>query len=461
MAGLRGGDGKTLLSVGLASVFRERGFRVAPFKKGPDYIDAAWLSLAAGHPCRNLDLFLCSAEAVRASFGRAAATADVAVVEGNRGLFDGVDPQGSYSSAALAKVLGIPVLLVLDATKATRTLAAQVLGCQALDPEVPLRGVILNRTAGARHERVIRQAVEAASGLPVLGAVPRLDEDPFPERHLGLVPPQETGDPGHPVRRAGELAARFLDLEAILALARKESTAWAVEASLPPTPPRAAGPRIGFFRDAAFQFYYPDNLEALERAGGSLVAISALEAETLPEVDALYLGGGFPETLALELSRNTRFLAAVREAAGAGLPIYAECGGALYLGRSLRFQGRSFAMAGVLPVEFEFAPKPRGHGYTVVEVVGTNPFFPTGLLIKGHEFHYSWAVPGEGEDCAYALRVRKGVGFGGGWDGLVQGNVLACYTHVHALGTPEWAPALVEAARRFRENRTSKGHMAP
>ena len=467
---------------------------MAPFKKGPDYIDASWLSLAAGRPCRNLDLFLLSPATVLQSFAESSRDADVALVEGNRGLFDGMDAEGSFSSAELAKLLGAPVLLSLDATKTTRTAAALVLGCMTLDSEVRIGGVVLNRTAGSRHESVLTQSIEGVCGVPVLGCIPRLQDNPFPERHLGLVPPQETEDTLDPLARVTEVAERYLDLDAILAMARTATARTVPEvaeakASRGPAPgPEAAeagaapelaqGPavlvdregrspgtshdpdpddgaafpptRIGVFQDAAFQFYYPENLEALQGAGGKLVPISPLLDPALPPVDALYLGGGFPETLAVGLSENVSFMATVREAAEAGLPIYAECGGAVYLGRRLHFEGRTFRLAGVLPVDFAFQARPKGHGYTVLETVGANPFFPVGETIRGHEFHYSYMLPEEREDLAFAFQIRRGFGFDGQRDGLVIGNVLASYTHLHALGTLGWAPSLVRAALRYR-----------
>lgn len=469
VAGLRGGAGKTLLSLGLAAGWRRKDLIVAPFKKGPDYIDASWLSLAADRPCRNLDLFLLSPATVLSSFAEGSRGAHVALVEGNRGLFDGMDAQGSFSSAELAKLLGAPVLLSLDTTKTTRTAAALVLGCQTLDPEVRIGGVVLNRTAGSRHEAILRQSIEGVCGVPVLGCIPRLQDNFLPERHLGLVPPQETEDTGDPLARVADIAERYLELDAILDLARRaealeapgrsavevrdaeavevrDPTPLVAESGIPPLPPV----RIGIFRDAAFQFYYPENLEALARAGGELVLISPLRDRSLPPVDALYLGGGFPETLAMGLSENVSFMGAVRGAAKSGLPIYAECGGAVYLGRRLHFQGRTFELAGVLPVEFGFQARPKGHGYTVLETVGENPFFPMGETVKGHEFHYSYMLPEVREDLSFAFLVRRGFGFEGGRDGLVMDNVLASYTHVHALGTVGWAPSLVRAARRYR-----------
>jgi len=465
VAGLRGGGGKTLLSLGLAASFRSRGHVVAPFKKGPDYIDAAWLTRAAGRPCRNLDLFLFSPSVAIRSFIEASADADLAIIEGNRGLYDGMDSEGSYSSAELAKLLKAPVILSVDVTKTTRTAAAQILGCQTLDPEVPLAGVVLNRVAGHRHESILRETIEGICGIPVLGAIPRLPDDIFPERHLGLIPPQETDEVDGPLIRVLEMAEEYLNLDGIWDLAKAAPSASnnhnglsvrVGQGDFDPEVRVVAGPdvniqgRIGVFKDAAFQFYYPENLEHLVQAGGELVEVSPLEDSTLPKVDALYLGGGFPETLAPGLSQNVQFMESLRGAAENGLPIYAECGGAVYLGEALHYQGEKFPLAGVLPVEYGFQAKPRGHGYTVLETVGENPFFSLGKTLRGHEFHYTYMLPPEAEDLEFAFRMHRGFGFDGQHDGLCRGNVLASYTHVHALGTVDWAPALVEAAVQFR-----------
>ncbi|MEJ2216801.1 MAG: cobyrinate a,c-diamide synthase [Gemmatimonadota bacterium] len=454
VAGLSGGGGKTLVTVGLQAAWRRRGVRVAPFKKGPDYIDAAWSASAAGRPCRNLDLFLLPPDVLLRSFGAGVANADLAVIEGNRGLFDGADPRGSCSTAELAKLLATPVVLVVDCTKATRTVAASVLGCQHMDPDVALRGVILNRTAGTRHEAVVREAVRETTGLPVLGVLPRLSRQILPERHLGLVPPAEHDDRLDAVREAGEVVERWIDLDAVLDIARGAPRLDIPEADRAgPAGPESAA-RIGVFRDAAFQFYYPENLEALTRAGARLTGISPLRDPELPDVDGLYIGGGFPETLAAGLADNEAFRTSVRQAAEAGLPIYAECGGAIFLGEALAFRGRTYPMAGVLPVRFAFHDRPQGHGYAVLETVAENPFFPLGAEVRGHEFHYTCMERGgagtDAGDLTFAFRVKRGQGFGGQRDGLCRRNVLAAYTHVHALAVEQWAPSLVQAAIRFR-----------
>jgi len=451
IAGLRGGGGKTLISTGLAAAWREMRHDVAPYKKGPDYIDAAWLSAAAGRPCRNLDLFLMSPETVVRSFVSSAGHADVAVIEGNRGLFDGMDARGTYSTAELAKLLQCPVVLTVDCTKSTRTVAAVVLGCQRLDPQVSIRGVILNQTAGPRHEAVLREAVEGDCGLPVLGAIPRIPQELFPERHLGLLPPAEHQAPDTKLRQIAEVIEEHLDLNAVWNLAREvpvlELPGLSPTAQRESTPKRA---RIGVFRDAAFQFYYPENLEALTQEGASLVEISPLRDLELPDVDALYIGGGFPETLAPALSANEGFRASLRRSIERGLPVYAECGGAVFLGEMLLVDQKQYPMAAVLPLVFAFKAKPQGHGYAVLETVEENPFFPVGDSLRGHEFHYTCVQSFTAENPTFAFRVLRGYGFDGRRDGLCHGSVLASYTHVHALGTESWAPSVVRAAARFK-----------
>lgn len=460
IAGLRGGSGKTLVALGLLAAWRKQGVIVAPFKKGPDYIDAAWLSLAAGRPCRNLDLYLMPPEAAVRSFAAAAHAADVSVIEGNRGLFDGMDADGSFSTAELAKLLGTPVILTVDCTKATRTIAAMVLGCQRMDPEVSIRGVILNRIGGARHEAVVRQSIETACGVPVLGALPRLSlGGVFPERHLGLLPPQEHEQVATPIAAAAAAVEEFLDLGALRRIAR-ESPALAQapsgESGSGVEPGTAAVVRIGVFRDAAFQFYYPENLEALTAAGAEIVDVSPIGDAELPAVDALYIGGGFPEMLAPQLSANNVFREQLRARIEDGLPVYAECGGTVYLGERLAFEGRDYPMVGALPLAFGFGKRPQGHGYVEVETVAENPYFGVGERLRGHEFHYTYVEAGSRPsttELPFAFRVWTGFGVDGEHDGFCRRNVLASYTHLHALGVPRWAPALVRRAQEYRSGR--------
>ena len=376
-----------------------------------------------------------------------AAQADGLVIEGNRGLYDGVDAAGAYSTAELAVSLGLPVLLVVDCTKSTRTVAALVLGCREMDRRVRLGGVVLNRLGSRRQESVIRQAVEQYTGILVLGAVQRQATDAFPQRHLGVTPHQEHEGARAAVDFLADLSEASLDLPAIRALMAPVQHGRL--AATVPVSPAGARVRIGVLQDAAFQFYYPDNLEALAQEGADLVLINALTAPELPDLDGLYIGGGFPETSAAQLSANRGFLNSLRRAVAVGLPVYAECGGLIYLGESITLDGETFSLAGIFPARFGLEQRPQAHGYTNLQVTAANPFYPEGLTVKGHEFRYSRVLEWRGSESDLALRVERGVGFWAGRDGLRHNNVLALYTHVHALGTPEWAPGLATAARGF------------
>jgi cobyrinic acid a,c-diamide synthase len=446
IAGLSGDAGKSLVAIGLIGALRRRGLRVAPFKKGPDFIDAAWLGQAAGVPGRNLDTFLMSSDAIHGSLGRSASAADCAVIEGNRGLFDGADEHGTHSSAELAKLVRTPVVLVVDATKATRTLAALVLGCRTMDPEVVIAGVILNRVGTGRHQAVARAAIASVTGVPVLGAIPRLRTADLPCRHLGLLTPVEHHDPAAAIAAATDAVERFVDLEAVLSAARQVP-----ELELrPATAVAAVGrARVGVLQDQAFSFYYPENLEALEAAGAELVYASPLHDASLPDVDALYAGGGFPEEAARQLSANQSFRDNLGQRIADGLPVWAECGGLMYLAQGIVRDGVSYPMVGALPIAVEHSERPQGHGYVSGRVDGDNPFFETGHAFAGHEFHYSSARQVASRlDTVVAL--DRGVGLGAGRDGIHAQNVVATYTHVHALGAPEWAPAIVRSATRHK-----------
>lgn len=461
IAALRGGAGKTTLSVAMAVALRRQGVEVTPFKKGPDYIDAAWLARAASGPAYNLDTFLMGSEQVIRSFSRHAAPNGVSLIEGNRGLFDGVNARGEFSTAELAKLLHAPVILVVDCDKVTRTAAAMVLGCLHLDPGVDIRGVILSRVNGNRHASVIRQSIETYTGLHVYGTVPRLPDLPFVQRHLGLIPPEEHDRVHEALDRAGQIAHDYLDMPGLLDVARSSSP-WKVDAF--PKPTRSFETvddpiTIGVIKDTAFQFYYEDNIEALTDRGVRVIFISALAQKTLPPVDALYIGGGFPETQAKELADNASFRDSVREAAEGGLPIYAECGGFVYLGESLTVGDNPYPMVGALPVAFCLEKRPQGHGYTRLAADQDNPFFPIGQTITGHEFHYCRILSHRDSDARTAFNVLKGTGIDGCREGLCRNNILAGFTHVHALGTPGWADALMDKARQYHQAKMNQSRV--
>jgi cobyrinic acid a,c-diamide synthase len=362
-----------------------------------------------------------------------------------------MDSRGTQSTAELAKLLQAPVILILDCTKVTRTLAAMVLGCQKMDPEVDIRGVILNQVVRSRHEKILRASIEETCDLPVLGAVPRLDDFPFPERHLGLTPPQEHQWVARALGRAAEVAEKYLDLEQLWTIGESASPYhWEPEEDEHRLPSAAERRVIGILRDSAFQFYYPENLQALEDRGARLIEISAVREKELPALDALYIGGGFPETHAEHLADNVSFRQSLRDAIENGLPVYAECGGLMYLGESLAMDTRSYPLVGALPVTFSMEKRPQGHGYTFLEVEEENPFYAVGRVLKGHEFHYSRVLSLEEGRVHFAFRVKRGTGIKNKQDGLCYKNVLATYSHIHALGCEEWAEGMI---RKARENR--------
>jgi cobyrinic acid a,c-diamide synthase len=461
---LKGGAGKTIASLGLLRAWRNHGQSVAPFKKGPDYIDAAWLALAAGTQCYNLDPFLMSKQVIRKSFAYRAKGAGISLIEGNRGLFDGVDEAGTCSTAELAKWLGAPVVLVLDCTKMTRTAAALVLGCQTLDPEVRLDGVILNHVARSRHETIVRRAIERYTGLPVLGALPRMKKDPLPMRHLGVTPCEEHPEANEALETLGQIVREHVDIRAVGEIASGAGGWDFASEDAPQCPgyglelPPSGRLRIGVIRDQAFQFYYPENLEALERAGAALVLINSIHDTRLPEIDALYIGGGFPETQAAGLSANKAMREGIRTAALRGLPIYAECGGLMYLGNRIIWQGQPYPMTGILGWDFVVGNRPAGHGYSILEVTSPNPFYEEGTILQGHEFHYSRPVPSPGQQSGVlTCRVVRGHGFDGKQDGATVRNVFGTYTHIHALERPDWAGRMVKAAAEHRQSLSPQG----
>jgi cobyrinic acid a,c-diamide synthase len=454
ISGLAGGSGKTLLSLGLTRAFVRRGLSVQPCKKGPDYIDAAWLSLAAGRPCANLDPYFLPPDRLRAQFLRACRPpADLAVIEGSRGLYDGRDVHGSCSTAQVADILSAPVILVLNCAKMTRTAAALVGGAAAFDPRLRLAGVIVNNTGSERHADQVRQALETYTDLPVLGALARLPENPLPERHMGLALSHAAPEREEALDRLAGYAARHVDLEKVLRLAR---SAPETEEADVREEEEAAGtrPRIGFVRDDALWFYYGENLEALRRAGADLAELSLLDPAPWPELDGLYLGGGFPEAHAAVLAASPH-MADIRALSEAGRPVYAECGGLMVLGRALAVPaGREVvwhAMAGLLPVRTRFFPRPQGLGYVEATVLAPNPFHPVGSVWRGHEFHYSRCeAPVSGQN--FLLRLSPGTGMarspdGSGLDGLCVRRTFASYTHLFAPAVPHWAENFVRAAK--------------
>ncbi len=433
-------SGKTTIAVGLAAALASRELEVQAFKKGPDFIDPQWLALATGRACRNLDPHLQGMAELDAYWCRHASRAQFALVEGNLGLHDGLALDGSDSNAALARRLGLPVVLVLDARGMARGAAALVMGLAAFDPHVHVAGVILNRTAGARHEAKLRAAIETHTGVRVVGTLGEDARLAIVERHLGLVPAAEMPDAEGRVRLLARAVEANVDVGAILAAA---AGAAPVSGCVPlaAAAPTMGRVRVGIARDSAFGFYYADDLDALEQAGATLVAFDALRDSALPEVDALFIGGGFPETQAAGLERNGALRAQVRVAIENGCPVYAECGGLMYLARSISHGGRTYRMAGAIPGDAVMHARPVGKGYVTLAETPSHPW-GRGARVEAHEFHHS-ALVNVDPAVGYAYRVLRGHGIDGAHDGLVHRRVLASYAHQRAVGGNDWPARFV------------------
>jgi cobyrinic acid a,c-diamide synthase len=450
LAAPNGRSGKTTIAIGLVAALTSLGFTVQAFKKGPDYIDPSWLAKVAGRPCRNLDCFFLTEAVLRESLVKAVKNADIALIEGAMGMYDGLDLAGTGSTAQLAKIIMAPVLLVVDCTRMTRSVAALVKGFMEFDREVKIKGVILNRVARSRHERMLREAVETYCGLPVVGAMPKRDDFIIPDRHLGLIPAGENEALLQRIDCIHQAVKKHLNLEQIMEIARQAPP---LEYS-----PRSAGLAgkaanviVGVIRDRAFSFYYPENLEFLSENGAQIMFIDAFNEQELPPVDALYVGGGFPEVFAEELSANYSLRQSIKKKIDEGLPVYAECGGLMYLGQEIIVEGVGYPMVGALPFRVVMEKKPQGHGYTFMETTRANPFWEEGQLVKGHEFHNSRVIDLDREQVEFAYRVKKGFGIDGIWDGIVYKNVLAGYNHLHAHSDGTWLKNLIKKGTERRK----------
>jgi len=448
-------SGKTTVTLALAAALAARGQVVQPFKKGPDYIDPMWLSLAAGRPCINLDPHLMGWEEIAEVFAQRLRGATLGLVEGNKGLHDGLALDGSNSNAALARHLGLPVLLVLDARGMTRGIAPLILGYQAFDPSIRIGGVILNQVGGPRHEGKLRAVIEHYTDVPVLGAVPKDARLALDERHLGLMPERELGDAPARVRAMGELIAGFVDLDRVRDLAASRCHEEIAVPVADATLRAAAEPlRIGIARDKAFGFYYPDDLDALVAEGAELVPFDTLADRQLPPaLDGIFIGGGFPELFMAELEANASLRSALQRAIAEGLPVYAECGGLMYLARSITWKGRSAQMVGAIPGDVVMHARPVGRGYVRVEETAEFPWQDADhepSIRHGHEFHHS-SLENLDPSVSFAYRVQRGHGIDGLHDGVMVHNVLASYLHLRHTGGNDWPKRFAAHLRRVRD----------
>lgn len=446
LAGTASGGGKTTVSLGLLTALQQRGLRVQPFKAGPDYLDTAWHRAVSGIASRNLDSFMLPAPALNALFTEHALAADVAVIEGVMGLFDGYGTDPNYcSSAALARQLGVPVILLVDGKAVSTSIAATVMGFQRFDPTLNIAAVIVNRVNSDSHFQLLKQAIERYCALPVLGYVPLFPAVALPERHLGLVSARATATDKQPWRDFAARLEQTIDITRLLALSTLETLPKGQQETL--SPQAGAGLTLALADDEAFHFYYPDNLQLLERAGVRIARFSPLHDTRLPECQMLWLGGGYPELHAQKLAQNQPMLAAIRRAHRQGVAIYAECGGLMYLGTTLRdTAGQRWSMADIIPGHSEMNTRLTRFGYCEARARTQTLLAAPGETLRGHEFHYSDFTP-HGEAVLDCHKSRDGEvlkRWQGGWQ---VGNTFASYLHLHFAQRPQMLYHWFAAAR--------------
>jgi len=438
-------SGKTTVTTGLARALSNQGLSVRAFKKGPDYIDPMWLEMATGCACLNLDFNTQNNKEILSCFSRHATDADISIIEGNKGLHDGVDLEGGNSNAALAKFLKAPVVLVIDTRGITRGVAPLISGYKSFDPDVEIAGVIFNQVGGPRHEGKLRAVMERYSDIPVLGAVHRDPSLVLKERHLGLVPSNEIPEAHAYVEKLAESISRQVDLKKIIEIAGKAADFHSPAPQ--PVKERTQSVKIGIARDSAFGFYYPCDLQALELAGAQLVPINLLSDTSFPQVDGLFIGGGFPETHMEALEKNVAIRQQIRDRIEDGLPAYAECGGLMYLAKTLTWEGETREMVGIIPGDIIMHKTPQGRGYVKLRETGQGLWPDTQakteeMIIPAHEFHYS-SLENLDDGCRYAYTVIRGHGIDGKNDGLIYKNLLASYTHLRDVEAHHWAERFV------------------
>ena len=451
LAGDRSSSGKTTIVAGLLSALRGRGQEVQPFKVAMDYIDPSYHTWITGRSCRNLDGYLMTEAVIREIYAHAAADADVAVIEGVRGLYEGYDGDLG-STAQIAKMLHTPVVFVVDARSITRSCAALVKGYMDFDPEVLFKGVILNKVGSARHAEKATKEIERYAGVEVVGVIRRNEDMHLAMRHLGLVPVLE-GKTRHEgfqerVDRIRQIVEEGLDLDRIQEIARSAEPLPDVEKDLYRENDLGKGIRIGVARDEAFNFYYRDNLEMMELAGAEVVSFSPVHDAALPDVDGVYIGGGYPELYARELSENQGMISSLERAHEKDMPIYAECGGLMYLAREIEWDGERQEMVGLVPGRSRRG-KNRIVSYVHGQLTQNCSLGRAGEPIMGHEFHHSEMLM-DGK-VNYAIQLSRGTGIEGGWDGVCEGNMVASYAHIHSASFRGYPANFIKACRERKE----------
>jgi cobyrinic acid a,c-diamide synthase len=447
-------SGKTTLTIGLCAALHARGLKVQSYKKGPDYIDPMWLSRASERDCYNLDFQTMSDNEILATVKLFSNDADISLIEGNKGLFDGVALDGSNSNAAIAELTKTPIVLVIDTQGMTRGIAPLLLGYQAFNENINIAGVILNKVGGPRHEQKLRDVIKEYTNISVIGAVPRLKELNITERHLGLIPSNEATNTNEVIAKIASIIEEHVDIDLLLEISSTAkmlpNSAYQISVEQKPITLK-----VGIARDVAFGFYYPGDLNAFRTEGVELIEFDTLNDKTLPDVDALFIGGGFPESWMNELEANISLRQEIKQAIESGLPTYAECGGLMYLSQSIHWQGKKAEMVGVIPSDIKMNEKPQGRGY--VSLKRTKDFLWSknvtdieNIDISAHEFHYSAFNNIENLNTKYAYEMKRGNGITGKHDGFIYKNLLANYAHLRDTSRYHWVSEFVQFIRQTK-----------
>jgi len=457
IAGTSSRVGKTLVSIGLMRALTNRGYTVQPYKVGPDFIDPSFHFFATGRPSRNLDSFMMKKRDIIEAFERGFRGADIAVIEGTMGLYDShnaVDEKGS--TAEISKILKCPVILVANVERMSRTAAPFLLGYRIFDPNVQIAGVILNRVGNERHARKAKTAVESLAKMKVLGVIPRRGDIVIPDRHLGLIPAFERDEFLELFDKLAEVVEKYVDVDKIIEIAYKAPDIEIVEENeIFRKKSDITSVKLGIFRDRVFTFYYQDNIDALVACGAKIYYIDSINDRKLPEVDALYIGGGFPEIFARELEKNEKLRERIYEFCESGKPVYAECGGLMYLGETLKtLDGSEYEMVGFLPIKTEMFRRFQALGYSIYKVINDNIISHKGDQILGHEFHYSKVTEIKGK-LNFAFKVERGKGILDSYDGIILKNTLANYIHIHVLSYPNFARNFILSAKKSSRTNSS------
>ncbi len=439
-------SGKTTISIGLAAAFRKQGYTVQAFKKGPDYIDPIWLAQASGNDCHNLDFFSASSDFNIQQFKTFSQSRDIVMVEGNMGLFDGISQDGSDSNAAMAKLLKLPVVLVVDCSGTSRGIAPLLVGYQVFDPDVRYAGIILNKVAGSRHETKLRQVIEAHTDFKVLGVVHRNKDIKLTERHLGLMPSNEMSEQADIViDRLADLMEKSIDLDSLKSL---DNSPHLLDNFRPPSLKTTQYKlRIAYARDEAFGFYYPNDLHRFKQLGVELIPFDTSSSQHLPDdIDGLFIGGGFPEARISDISANSSLMLDIRHKIKQGLPSYAECGGLMYLCSEMLLEGQSYPLCDLIPVQVVMNQRPQGRGYVILEPTPNHLWCrhtsQARVEVKAHEFHYS-SLKNLPENLTFAYTVKRGTGIDGINDGIVLYNLLASSVHLRQTDECSWVDDFV------------------